>query len=74
MTVHPTTVHDERVRAAALALLRAGVVMPAEAAGLAGVSRQLVMHWAARAGVDWRAARDEYLVQEWSRRIKRWHQ
>jgi predicted HTH domain antitoxin len=51
---------DEIGRSAALSLLARGMITPAQAAELAGVSRQLVQYWLQASGINWRRA--------WSRR------
>jgi DNA invertase Pin-like site-specific DNA recombinase len=58
-------------RAAAVDLLAKGLATPSEVAHLAGVSRQLVQHWTAQAGIDWRHAREERLSKEWQKRLQR---
>jgi DNA invertase Pin-like site-specific DNA recombinase len=65
MTNEYTTEHD-----AAIALLDLGMATPSEIARLAGVSRQLVLHWAKRADINWRRARDERLAREWGKRTQ----
>jgi hypothetical protein len=62
---------DETIIKAALAMLRIGIATQAEVAELAGTSRQLVRHWATRAGIDAPAARAEYLKREWQKRQER---
>ena len=59
---------DEATIKAALAMLRLGIATQSEVAELAGTSRQLVRHWATRAGVDAPGARAEYLKREWEKR------
>jgi hypothetical protein len=56
---------DEATIKRALRLMRAGRATMAEVAHLAGTSRQLVAHWAQRAGVDPIAARRAYLERLW---------
>jgi hypothetical protein len=53
---------------AALSMLRTGAATVAEVAELAGRSRQIVAHWAKRAGIDPIAARGERLARQWERR------
>lgn len=60
---------DERTIKAAVAMLKLGIATQAEAADLAGASRQLVGHWARREGIDPPEARAEYLRREWERRV-----
>jgi len=64
MTTQRNTYEAERVKA--LAMLTAGLAGLSEAAELAGVSRQLVRHWATQEGLDWRRARARHLKREWS--------
>lgn len=58
-------------RAAALAMLNAGLATASEVARLAGVSRQLVRHWATQEGIDPRRIRDARLAKEWRKLVKR---
>jgi hypothetical protein len=55
----------DQARKAARRMLARGVCTPAEAAELAGVSRQLMRYWAK--GIDWKAARTEYLRRRFDR-------
>jgi hypothetical protein len=57
---------------AAESMLRTGAATVSEVAILAGRSRQLVTHWAARAGIDPVAARAERLARQWEQRLS-WH-
>ena len=59
------THEGSREQAAALALLRKGLVTQSEAAELAGASKQLVRHWCLRRGIDTAAAREAYLRKTW---------
>lgn len=56
---------NARDRDAAVSIIKNGIATPADVARLAGTSRQLVLHWITRAGVDWRKARDARLAKEW---------
>ncbi len=60
---------DEIGRNASLSLLARGMVTPAHAADLAGVSRQLVAYWLRTAGIDWRRAWDRRHASMWRRQI-----
>lgn len=60
---------DEKVRNAALSLLRKGLVTQAEAAELAGVSRQVMNYWAQ--GINWRKARAATLSKAWRKAFRR---
>ena len=65
------TTDNNPKQAAVLALVRKGAVTLTEAAQLAGTSRQLVRHWAIRAGINSAAARDAYLRSVWRAALKR---
>lgn len=58
---------DDTTKKAALSLLRKGLVNQSEAARLAGVSRQLMRHWAREIPVD--AARNSLLSKLWRQAI-----
>jgi predicted DNA-binding protein (UPF0251 family) len=58
---------DDSTKRAALRLLRRGQVTQSEAARLAGVSRQLMRHWARAIDVD--AAREAMVARLWQRAI-----
>lgn len=60
---------DEKIIKAAVALMRAGLATQGEVATLADTDRQLVRHWARRAGIDAPAARAAYLAREWQKRV-----
>lgn len=62
-------IRDLEARRAALGLLGKGRITIAEAATLAGVSRQLAHHWVNTAGLDWRRIRMAVLAREWRRAI-----
>jgi len=63
----PQSSADDCARLAAIALMRDGRATMAEAANLAGTSRQLVAFWARRAGINPMQTRAEYLAREWQR-------
>lgn len=65
MTKDDTT--KDHAKAAALTLLERGLVSQAEAARLAGVSRQLLRHWAK--DIDSDEARDAHLAKIWAKQI-----
>jgi hypothetical protein len=65
------TANDTTKRDAALWLLKRGLVNPSQAARLAGVSRQLVMHWLNVEAIDWRTPMDARLKALWKRRLSR---
>ena len=67
MTSHRST-SETKVRAA-VAMLRLGLATQAEIAEVAGESRQLVRHWAKRAGIDAAEIRRERVAREWARRV-----
>ena len=55
---------DEATIKAAVSMLRKGHATVAEVAALFGRSRQIVTHWAARAGVDVPARRAAFLERQ----------
>jgi hypothetical protein len=64
--------HDgSKEQAAALALLRKGLVTQSEAAKLTGASKQLVRHWCLRRKINTAAAREAYLRRVWRDAISR---
>lgn len=60
---------DDTTKRAALKLLRRGLVTQSEAARLAGVSRQLMRHWALE--IDTEAAREHFLTALWQKSLRR---
>lgn len=60
---------DEATIKAAESMLRTGAATVAEVADLTGRSRQIVAHWARRAGIDPLTARRERLERTWSARV-----
>jgi transposase-like protein len=58
---------DPSTKAAAVYLLRRGMATYQEVATLAGVSRQIVRHWAQ----EFPTAREEYLAKVWERARRR---
>jgi|GEM_PF-5298340 predicted HTH domain antitoxin len=60
---------DDTTKKAALSLLRRGMVSQSEAARLAGISRQLMRHWARE--IDVEAAREQVLAKLWQRVARR---
>lgn len=69
MTTFQDTTKDPAAKAAAVALLSKGLITPAEAARLAGVSRQLLRHWAKDIPV--KRNRDAVLAKLWRQAMKR---
>mgnify|MGYP000667972509 FL=1 len=69
MPTKDDTTKDPAAKAAAIALLAKGLITKAEAAELAGVSRQLVQHWARDIPID--KARNAILRKLWRREINR---
>jgi transposase-like protein len=59
---------SDRDRERALELLIGGEATLSEVADLAGVSRQLVRHWAIQAGIDAPAERQKLLRKLWRQR------
>jgi hypothetical protein len=68
MTSEDTT-KDPAAKAAAIGLLTKGLVTKSEAARLAGVSRQLVRHWAKDIPVD--RNREAVLTKLWRNEIRK---
>lgn len=68
MTNDTNTERDAVARKAAQALLSQGLATPSEVARLAGVSRQLVNHWARE--IDWRKARSAQLAKAWRKHAR----
>ena len=60
---------DDIIKRAALSLLARGLVTQSEAARLAGISRQLMRHWAKDIPCD--RNRDAYLGKLWAKATKR---
>lgn len=67
-TIEDTT-KDPAAKAAAIALLTKGLASQSEVARLAGVSRQLVKHWAQDIPID--RNRNAVLKKLWRREITR---
>lgn len=65
---NPNIITINPLRDAVRDLLQKGLCSPAEAADLAGVSRQCVNYWAH--GIDWRKARDKHLTAAWKQALK----
>jgi hypothetical protein len=65
------TTYTAREQAAALLLLRQGHLTIAEAAGLMGISRQLMRYGAGRAGFDPILCRQTYLLKLWRKTLER---
>jgi transposase-like protein len=68
MTIQDTT-KDPAAKAAAIALLTKGLASQSEVARLAGVSRQLVRHWALEIPVE--DNRNAVLAKLWRKHIDR---
>jgi hypothetical protein len=62
---------DEKDRALALELLAEGSATVSDVAFLLGQSRQIVHHWARRAGVDPIERREKYLRRLWFARQRK---
>ena len=60
---------DPDAKRAAIALLSKGLISKSEAADLAGVSRQLVQHWARDIPID--KARNTILGKLWRQEMRR---
>jgi hypothetical protein len=59
------TAANDRKRAAAMRLLRKGLLTPDEAADLTSTPRDLVEYWALREGIDIATTRAIYLLKIW---------
>jgi hypothetical protein len=66
---HSTDFRD-RTRRAALEMLGEGLATLSEVARLAGVDRQLVRHWAMRAGINVTKSRAAWLGKAWRLKLK----
>lgn len=64
------TRHDDNTRERALEMLRRGYGGVSEIARMAGMSKQLLQHWAAREGIDVNKTRARFLAAAW-RHVKR---
>jgi transposase-like protein len=64
-----STVSSDETRRAALEMLGEGVATLSEVARLAGVDRQLVRHWAMRAGIDVGKTRAARLREIWRSKV-----
>lgn len=62
---------DPEARRIALSLLAKGLITISEAKELCGVSRQLMLHWVQRRGVDWRRIRWSKLTALWRKEAQR---
>jgi hypothetical protein len=69
MATAQDTTKDPAAKRAALALLAQGLITKAEAARLAGVSRQLVGHWAGDMPIE--RNREQYLSKIWRKALAR---
>lgn len=69
MTTTQDTTKDPAAKAAAVALLTKGLASQSEVARLAGVSRQLVRHWAKDIPVE--RNRDAVLTKLWRQALRR---
>lgn len=69
MTTTPDTTKDPAAKRAAVSLLSRGLVTKSEAAELAGVSRQLIQHWAKDIPVE--QSRREVVSKLWRKAIRR---
>lgn len=69
MTTTQDTTKDAAAKAAAIALLSRGLATKAEVARLAGVSKQLMQHWAAE--IDTERNRNAVLAKLWRKALAR---
>lgn len=63
--------NDDTARKAAIRLIARGLITPAQAAELAGVSRQLVRYWLLERGIDWHKNYDARLAKLWFNEVNR---
>jgi DNA-binding XRE family transcriptional regulator len=61
-------VQDDTTKRIALDMIRAGILKQAEAAELAGVSRQLMRLWAK--DIDCKKARKFWITGQWNERLR----
>jgi transposase-like protein len=71
MTTKTSTDISDQTRRAALEMLGEGLATLSEVARLAGVDRQLVRHWAMRAGINVTKSRAAWLSKAWRLKLKR---
>jgi transposase-like protein len=71
MTTKTSTEISEQTRRAALEMLGEGLATLSEVARLAGVDRQLVRHWAMRAGINAAKARTAWLGKAWRLKVRK---
>jgi transposase-like protein len=71
MTTKTSTDISDHTRRAALEMLGEGLATLSEVARLAGVDRQLVRHWAMRAGINVTKSRAAWLGKAWRLKLKR---
>lgn len=69
MPTSDDTTKDPAAKAAAMALLTKGLISKSEAARLAGVSKQLMQHWAKDIPVE--RNRDTVLTKLWSKELRK---
>jgi hypothetical protein len=68
MAKNHSTDSGDGTRQVAIKILAEGLATQSEVARLAGVDRQLVRHWAMRAGIDPAKARTQVLAKLWNKR------
>jgi hypothetical protein len=71
MTKKKNTEMADQTRRAALEILGEGLATQSEVARIAGVDRQLVRHWAMRAGINVAKVRMAWLRETWRRKIQK---
>jgi hypothetical protein len=71
MTRDNSTGEADQSKRAALEMLGEGLATLSEVARLAGVDRQLVRHWAMRAGINVTKSRAAWLGKAWRLKLKR---
>jgi transposase-like protein len=71
MTTKTSTDISDHARRAALEMVGEGLATLSEVARLAGVDRQLVRHWAMRAGINVTKSRAAWVGKAWRVKLKR---
>jgi predicted transcriptional regulator len=68
-TANQNTTKDPKAKAAAISILSRGLATKSEVARLAGISKQLMHHWAKEVPVD--RARNTVLTKLWHKELAR---
>jgi transposase-like protein len=70
MTRHVSRDRADRTRRTAVEMLGEGLATQSEVARLAGIDRQLVRHWAMRAGINVTKSRAAWLHETWRKKLQ----